>query len=206
MENIEKVSSNSYKIKIKALKVLEKVEIGDSIAMNGTCFTVIEYGKNYFCADAMPETVNRTSLKSLKKGDGVNLEKSITLSTPLGGHIVTGDVDCIGIIESIKKEGIAKIYKINLTEKRYGKYLIEKGRVAIDGASLTIVECDYDSFSVSLIPHTQKEITLGTKNVGDIVNIETDMLGKYIERFINFEKKEQKSKIDINFLRENGFY
>lgn len=202
IENGEK----SLKIKIKCKKVLDKSQVGDSIATNGTCLTAVEIGENYFTADCMYETVKRTNLKRLKTGDKVNLEKSITLATPLGGHLVTGDVDCEGIISSITSEGIAKIYEIEI-DRKYMKYVVEKGRVSIDGASLSIVEHKDNTLSVSLIPHTQEMITLGKKKVGDYVNIETDLIGKHIERLLNFkEEKEEKSKLDLNFLAKHGFF
>ena len=183
---------------IPSNKVLENVKLGDSIATNGVCLTVTEFSKDYFVADCMFETISRSNLKRLKTGDEVNLEKSITLSTPLGGHLVTGDVDCEGEIVSITQEGIAKIYEIKISRK-YMRYIVEKGRATITD----------DTFSVSLIPHTQEKIILGSKKVGDIVNIETDLVGKYIERFVYFDKLEQKenkkSKISREFLLENGF-
>jgi len=164
--------------------------------------------KDYFVADCMFETISRSNLKRLKAGDEVNLEKSITLATPLGGHLVTGDVDCEGEIVSITQEGIAKIYEIKISRK-YMRYIVEKGRATIDGASLTVISLTDDTFSVSLIPHTQEKIILGSKKVGDIVNIETDLVGKYIERFVYFDKLEEKgnkkSKITREFLLENGF-
>ncbi|WP_300360914.1 riboflavin synthase, partial [Fusobacterium sp.] len=187
----------SVQLKIQCSKVLEKAKLGDSIATNGTCLTAIEIGKDYFVADCMHETIKRTNLKRLKSGDIVNLEKSISLSTPLGGHLVTGDVDCEGNIISIERDGIAKVYVIEI-ENRFMKYIVEKGRVSIDGASLSIVGFENNTFSVSLIPHTQEMITLGKKKVGDFVNIETDLVGKYIERLLNFkEEKKDKSKIDM---------
>ena len=171
----------SIKLKIKANKVLENVKLGDSIATNGVCLTA---------------------------GDEVNLEKSITLATPLGGHLVTGDVDCEGEIISITQQGIAKIYEIKISRK-YMRYIVEKGRATLDGASLTVISLTDDSFSVSLIPHTQEKIILGSKKVGDIVNVETDLIGKYIEKFVYFDKLEEKeknkSKITKEFLLENGF-
>ncbi len=196
----------SVQLKIQCSKVLEKTKLGDSIATNGTCLTAIEIGKDYFVADCMHETIKRTNLKRLKSGDIVNLEKSISLSTPLGGHLVTGDVDCEGNIISIERDGIAKVYVIEI-ENRFMKYIVEKGRVSIDGASLSIVGFENNTFSVSLIPHTQEMITLGKKKVGDFVNIETDLVGKYIERLLNFkEEKKDKSKIDMNFLAKHGFF
>lgn len=202
IENGEK----SLKLKIKCKKVLEGAKIGDSIATNGTCLTAVELGSNYFIADCMYETVKRTNLKRLKSGDKVNLEKSITLATPLGGHLVTGDVDCEGRIKSITPEGIAKIYEIEI-ERKYMKYIVEKGRVTLDGASLTVMKLDRNSFGVSLIPHTQEMITLGKRKVGDYINVETDLIGKYIERFMKFEEetKESSKGLTMEFLLKNGF-
>ncbi len=202
VENGEK----SIKLKIKCKKVLEGAKLGDSIATNGTCLTATELGSNYFTADCMYETVKKTNLKRLKAGDKVNLEKSITLSTPLGGHLVTGDVDCEGRIVSITPEGIAKIYEIEM-EKKYMKYVVEKGRVTLDGASLTVMRLGENSFGVSLIPHTQEMITLGRKKVGDYINIETDLIGKYIERLMKFQDdtKDNSRGITMEFLLKNGF-
>ena len=201
----------SLKIKIGCNKVLINAKLGDSIATNGVCLTAVEIGGNYFCADAMPETFERSNLKSLKNGDKVNLEKSITLATPLGGHIVTGDVDCEGkILSKIINEN-AIIYDIEIDEKQM-RYIVEKGRVTIDGASLTVVNFSdkSNSFKVSLIPHTQDSITLGAKSAGDIVNIETDIVGKYIERFMTkgeykSEDSSKKRVVDMQFLADNGF-
>lgn len=196
----------SIKVKIECDKVLEGAKIGDSIATNGTCLTATEIGSNYFTADCMYETVKRTNLSRLKSGDRVNLEKSLTLATPLGGHLVTGDVDCEGQLVSITREGIAKIYEVRV-EPRLMKYIVEKGRVTLDGASLTIVDFTEDTLSVSLIPHTQEMITLGYKGVGSYINVEMDLMGKYVERMLSFkEPEETKSKIDMNFLAENGFF
>jgi len=203
-----KSGDKSVQLKIKCTKVLKNAKIGDSIATNGTCLTAVEVGSNYFVADCMHETVKRTNLKRLKAGSLVNLEKSISLSTPLGGHLVTGDVDCEGQIKSITKDGIAKVYIIQM-EHRYMKYIVEKGRVSLDGASLSIVGFQGDTLSVSLIPHTQEMITLGNKKVGDYINIETDLIGKYIERFLTFqneEKEVKKSKLSKEFLASNGFF
>lgn len=196
----------SIKLKIKSKKVIVGAKIGDSIATNGTCLTATEIGRDYFIADCMYETIKRTNLNRLKVGDKVNLEKSLTLATPLGGHIVTGDVECEGRIISVRAEGIAKIYELEI-ESKYMKYVVEKGRVTLDGASLTVVTVTDTTFSVSLIPHTQEMITLGKKRVGDFINVETDLIGKYIERFMYFESKEKgnKSKLSMEFLLKNGF-
>lgn len=202
VENGEK----SLKLKIKCKEVLDGAKLGDSIATNGTCLTATELGSNYFTADCMYETVKRTNLKRLKVGDRVNLEKSITLATPLGGHLVTGDVDCEGKIVSIIPEGIAKIYEIEI-ERNYMKYVVEKGRVTLDGASLTVMKLTDTTFGVSLIPHTQEMITLGKKKVGDYINVETDLVGKYVERLLKFQDDSEKKSggITMEFLMKNGF-
>ncbi|AVQ16541.1 riboflavin synthase, alpha subunit [Fusobacterium gonidiaformans 3-1-5R] len=197
--------NHSMQIKIQCKKVLEGAKLGDSIATNGTCLTAVEIGKDYFVADCMHETMKRTNLHRLKKSDFVNLEKSITLSTPLGGHLVTGDVDCEGKITNIRQDGIAKIYTVELP-KYYMKYVVEKGRVTLDGASLTVMELGDSSLGVSLIPHSQEMIILGKKKVGDYINIETDLIGKYVEKLLSFPKQEEKkSKLSLDFLAENGF-
>ena len=196
----------SLKIKIKCRTTLEESKIGDSISTNGTCLTATKISDDSFEADIMHESVKRTNLKRLKIGDKVNLEKSITLATPLGGHLVTGDVDGEGMISNIYSDGIARIYVVKI-EHRLMKYVVEKGRITLDGASLTIVDFGEDFISVSLIPHTQEMITLGVKKVGDYLNIETDLIGKYVERILNFKTKEnfKESKITMSFLAENGF-
>lgn len=203
-----KKAGKSIKIKIGALKVIKGANIGDSIATNGVCLTAVEIGSDYFVADAMPETTGRTNLRNLKKGDRVNLEKSITLATPLGGHLVTGDVDCEGEIASIANDGIAVIYDIK-AESSLMKYVVEKGRVAVDGASLTVVSFTKDTFRVSIIPHSQDNLTLGMRKTGDKVNLEADLIGKYVEKFVSGylgnTPEKPKKEMDIRFLMENGF-
>ncbi|MCP1224622.1 riboflavin synthase [Sebaldella sp. S0638] len=206
IEEIGKISdiknkSQGLKIKIEADKVIENVNIGDSIAVNGVCLTVTEYSKNSFTADAMYETINRSNLKRLRPGDRVNLEKSLTLSKPLGGHLVTGDVECEGEIMSVEVNGIARHYKIKM-DKKYMKYVVEKGRITLDGASLTVIDAENDTFSVSLIPHTIENIILGSKKSGDLVNIETDLFAKYVEKILNSEKE---TGLTQEFLSKNGF-
>ena len=208
-------------ITIKGDKVVEKAKIGDSIAVNGVCLTVTEISGNTFTADVMYETIERSGLKRITVGEAVNLEKSLTLMTFLGGHLVMGDVDSEAKIISIVPKGIAKLYKFQLEEKHRQniKYVVEKGRVTIDGASLTVIDVDDDlgAFSVSLIPHTLENITLGKKKTGDFVNIETDLFGKYVEKGQEYLKKirennnfenndnEKKSKLTMEFLQKNGF-
>jgi len=200
-------------ITIKGDKVVEKIKIGDSIAVNGVCLTVTEFSGNTFTADVMYETIERSGLKRITAGETVNLEKSLTLTTFLGGHLVMGDVDSEAEIISIVPKGIAKLYKFQLEEKHRQnmKYVVEKGRVTIDGASLTVIDTDDDAgtFSVSLIPHTLENITLGKKKAGDFVNIETDLFGKYVEKILKFNnmetEKKEKSGITMDFLQKNGF-
>lgn len=198
-----KKGDKSLYLVIEASKVLEGALIGDSIAVNGTCLTAVSINKNAAAFDVMYETVNRTNLKRLKTGDKVNLEKSLTLQKPLGGHLVTGDVDFESNILSITPMGIAKVYRFSVPN-RYMKYVVEKGRITIDGTSLTVSDFGKDWVEVSLIPHTQKEVTLGIKKVGDYVNIEMDLFGKYVERILNF-KEEKESKLTMEKLYENGF-
>lgn len=197
---------NSIKIKIRADKVLENAKIGDSIATNGVCLTAVELTDTYFVADCMHETIRRSNLKDLSVGTEVNLEKSVTLNTFLGGHIVLGDVDTTAKITEITEDGIAKIYAFYLEDK-YMKYVVEKGRITIDGASLTVMKTESNLVYVSLIPHTQEKITLGSKQVGDIVNIETDIFAKYVENILKFENKKDENKTEITeeFLLRNGF-
>ncbi|MBP6125057.1 MAG: riboflavin synthase [Leptotrichiaceae bacterium] len=202
----------SLRITIKGNSVIKNVKIGDSIAVNGICLTVTEFNKNTFTADVMYETIERSGLKRATSGNKVNLEKSLTLTTFLGGHLVMGDIDCEAKILSITPKGIAKLYEFQLEEKHKNniKYVVEKGRVTIDGASLTVINVkdELGVFTVSLIPHTLENIVLGRKKIGDFVNIETDLFGKYIEKIIKFnniEKEENKSEITREFLYKNGF-
>lgn len=197
----------SYNISVKADKVLANLKIGDSIAVNGACLTVVKINGNEFTADVMPETVKLTNLRNLKNGDKVNLERTLRLCDGLDGHIVSGHVEGIGIIVSKKPEGIAEIVTIK-TPPELLKYIIKKGSIAIDGISLTVTEVTDSSFSVSLIPHTAKETTLGFKKPGDEVNLETDIIGKYVEHLLNFKtsaKAENKNNLTKTFLFENGF-
>ena len=218
--NILKKSSG-MEITIKANKIIEKVQIGDSIAVNGVCLTVTSFKNDTFTADVMYETIERSGLKRIKTGERVNLEKSVTLLTFLGGHLIMGDVDCEAEILSVNPKGIAKVYVFVFKEndRKNMKYIVEKGRITVDGASLTVIDADdkNGTFSVSLIPHTIENIILGKKKVGDFVNIETDLFGKYVEKILkfsnnensdlkNFENKEnRKSNITTEFLAENGF-
>lgn len=195
----------SMKLTLHASKVLENIKIGDSISTNGVCLTVASFTTSTFTVDVMPETMRKTNLGKLKKGNGVNLERALKVSDRLGGHIVSGHIDGTGIIKEYKDEDNATWVTVE-TKKEIIKYIIPKGSIAIDGTSLTVVDTTDRSFRVSLIPITKEETILLKKKVGDEVNLECDIVGKYIERFLNFkEDKKETSKINMKFLSENGF-
>ena len=193
------------KIVIECHEVLENTKIGDSIAVNGVCLTVTEIGKNSFSADISPETF-KVSCK-LKLGDIVNLERAMSADGRFGGHIVSGHIDGTGTIANMEREENAVWVTIETTPQIM-KYIIEKGSIAIDGISLTVATVSADRFQVSIIPHTGQETTLLTKKPGDIVNLENDVIGKYVEHLLHFkepENKKQSSKVDMGFLAEHGF-
>ena len=197
---------NSYHLTVGAKKVLENLKIGDSVAVNGACLTVVRMDDSGFTADVMPETVRLTNIGSLQPGSRVNLERTLRLCDGLDGHIVSGHVEGLGTISEQRPEGIAVVVTIS-TPPELLKYIIKKGSIAIDGISLTVTEVTDTSFSVSLIPHTAKETTLGMKKVGDSVNLETDILGKYVERMLTWNQKQEgkTDTLDMNMLLENGF-
>lgn len=177
-------------------------KIGDSISVNGVCLTVTNIEKSNYSTEVMPETIKRSSLKEIKKGDYVNLERALKVTDRLGGHIVSGHIDGTGIIEDMQKDENAIWYRIKV-DSDIIRYIVQKGSVAIDGISLTVARIDNLTFQVSIIPHTQEETNLRYKAVGDIVNIECDIIGKYVEKLLKRDK--QKSKITKEFLIENGF-
>ena len=196
--------NQSYNITVKANKVLNNLKIGDSVAVNGACLTVVKISGSDFTADVMPETVKLTNLRHLKSGDKVNLERTLRLCDGLDGHIVSGHVEGVGVIASKKAEGIAEVVTIK-TPPELLKYIIKKGSIAIDGISLTVTEVTATCFSVSLIPHTAAETTLGFKKPGDEVNLETDIIGKYVEHLLNFKAPDHKQGLSKAKLFENGF-
>ena len=178
---------------------LDDVNIGDSISVSGACLTVTERGDKRFSADVSSETLARTNFKSLKTGDKVNLEKALRMNSFLGGHLVLGHVDGIGKIQ----EKVSKANSIQFgleIDAELGRYIVEKGSIAVDGISLTVNRCEKKRFYVNIIPHTARSTTLGFKKVADLVNIETDIIGKYVEKFLNPGKG-----IDMNLLAEHGF-
>ncbi len=193
--------AKSLKIKIKASKVIEDVSVGDSIAVNGICLTVCEFNDNTFSADVMAETIRKSSMSGLKMGSRVNLERAMSANGRFGGHIVSGHIDGIGKIENIKPEDNAIWFTISTT-KDLSKYIEKKGSIAIEGIRLTVAEDKGDIFKVSIIPHTAKETILSIKKSGDVVNLECDIVGKYIEKLIN---RGETSSITKDFLALHGY-
>ncbi len=197
---------NSAKLNILASTVLEDVKLGDSIAVNGVCLTATAFSDGNFTADAMAETLAKTNLGDLKPGSKVNLERALRLGDRLGGHWVSGHVDGVGTIVRLEKQDIATLITIQ-APAQVMRYIIKKGSIGIDGTSLTVVDFTKDSFQVSLIPHTAQATILGSKKIGDSVNLESDILGKYIERLLQGGEQEssEKSKVNLDFLATNGF-
>lgn len=194
-------------IKVECIKVLQETNIGDSISTNGVCLTVTEKGENYFKADIMGETLQRSSLGECEYKSKVNLERALCFNGRLGGHIVSGHIDGIGQIVSIEENIDGTWFSIK-TGKNILKYIIEKGSICIDGISLTVAYVDDELFKVSIITHTLKNTNLIYKNLNSKVNLECDLVGKYIEKFTNFmekEDKEKQSNITREFLIKNGF-
>ena len=198
--------ASSAVLSIEANLILEDLKIGDSVAVNGVCLTATSIGAGGFTADVMHETLNRSSLGALQKGSHVNLERAMLANGRFGGHIVSGHIDGTGTIGSIQKDDNALWYTI-LADAKLLRYIVEKGSVTIDGISLTVADVQADRFAVSLIPHTAKVTVLGEKRTGDIVNLETDIIGKYVEKLMKpaVEETKQKSGITMEFLAENGF-
>lgn len=197
-------SSSSF-IKIQAKNVLEDVHLGDSIAVNGVCLTVTEFEKNCFRADVMNETLNRSSLGALKSGSPVNLERAMAANGRFGGHIVSGHIDGTGTISELNNDGIAVWYTISASPEIM-RYIVEKGSIAIDGISLTVAKVTDSSFSVSIIPHTAEQTILSTKKVGDIVNLENDIVGKYVEKLMTpLTENKKQSSVTREFLAKYGF-
>lgn len=188
------------RLQIKAEHVYNEAELGDSISINGTCLTAVEKKDNIMAFDISDETLRSTNLGQLKVNDSVNLETSLQLQSKIGGHFVTGHIDGLGSI--ISKERIGDVFKIAFhAEKSISDLLVTKGSVAVDGISLTVVDVYKDGFSVVIIPHTAQMTTLGFKKPGDTVNIEVDILGKYVSKFIHKGKNETLMKT----LMEEGF-
>ena len=211
IKKIEKGTS-SGRLTIEADKVLQGSKIGDSIAVNGVCLTITGMSGHLFTADVMAETIRRSNLGTLSSGSKVNLERAMAADGRFGGHIVAGHVDGTGTISSMKKDDNAVWITID-TSAAILKYIISKGSITIDGVSLTVAKVDNKSFAVSVIPHTGQNTTLLDKKPGDTVNLENDMVGKYVEKLLQYgsipdeeeESTTEKTGITMDFLRQNGF-
>lgn len=200
-----KNGEKSSTLTISAKKVLENTILGDSIAVNGVCLTVTSMGSDYFCADVMAETMRRTNLSQQKPDSPVNLERALTPLTRMGGHIVSGHIDGIGTITSYEKEDNATWVTVQ-TATEILKYVVEKGSIAIDGISLTVAYVDDICFKVSIIPHTSQQTTLLEKGVGNTINLECDVIAKYVEKLMGFKtENKQEDNITEEMLIEYGF-
>ena len=208
------ISGVTGRIELEASKVLEGTNIGDSIAVNGVCLTVVELHADGFTADVMPETISRTGVSQLRVGDKVNLERAMAANGRFGGHIVSGHIDGVGTVESLEHDGIAVWVSIKAPTEIL-KIIVEKGSIAIDGISLTVAYVDNERFKVSIIPHTGEETTLLKRHAGDKVNLENDIVGKYVEKLLGLgeptvyggtrQKDDNESGLTLEFLAENGF-
>ena len=196
--------SRSVVLEVAANKVLEDTRIGDSIATNGVCLTVTAIREGAFLADVMPETMHRSNLGDLHPGDRVNLERALCLNSRLGGHLVAGHIDGVGQITGQKKDDNS-IWITIASSPEILHYIIEKGSVAIDGVSLTVAEVNEREFKVSVIPHTQAQTTLTSKRIGETVNLENDMIAKYVEKWMNPASGQEGKGLTLEFLREQGF-
>jgi len=175
--------AKSFTLEVEASLVVQDTKVGDSIATNGVCLTVTTLGDHTFTADVMPETVERTALGRLKPGSPVNLERALSLQSRLGGHIVSGHIDGTGRIAACRQDDTALWLTVECDSKLL-RYIIEKGSVTVEGVSLTVARVDEHSFSVSLIPHTQLVTTLHCLRIGDLVNLENDIIAKYVEKLL----------------------
>lgn len=194
--------ANSAALSVEASEIMQDSYLGDSIAVNGVCLTVTSVFPNGFTADVMHETLNRSSLGSMRIGSFVNLERAMPANGRFGGHIVSGHIDGTGTISDIRRDDNAVWYTIKAPSSIL-RYIIEKGSIAIDGISLTVAMVDNDSFSVSVIPHTASITTLSHHRIGDSVNLENDCIGKYVERLMT--KEIQNNNITAEFLVKHGF-
>ncbi len=201
VEEVGRVTSvQSGKLVISTSEVLRRIELGGSIAVNGVCLTITSFSTSSFSVDIMLETLRRTNLGLLSAGDEVNLERPLTLEKPLGGHLVQGHVDDAGRVASITWDGEAMLIRFEALYEVM-RYVVEKGFIAVDGVSLTVVAKDASSFRVSVVDFTREHTTLGSRRVGDLVNLEVDIIAKYVEQL----SQPRRSGITVSFLQEHGF-
>ena len=201
VEELGKVTSAQHgKLSISADKVLPGLELGASISVNGVCLTVTDFNAQSFSVDIMSETIERSNLGLLSAGDMVNLEKSMALGGALGGHLVQGHVDATGRVASLRRDGEAVIIKFE-APREVMRYIVEKGFIAVDGVSLTVIARDETSFQISLVNYTRQTTILGSRRLGDRVNLEVDIIAKYVEQF----SQAHRGGITADFLQEHGF-
>ena len=201
VEEIGRVTSAQPRnLAITASKVLQGMELGGSIAVNGVCLTVTSFNSSSFSVDIMSETLRRTNLGLLCAGDEVNLERPLTPEKQLGGHFVQGHIDDTGRITSVTWDGEAMLIRLEAPPEAMG-YIVKKGFIAVDGVSLTIVDYDASSFLVSIVDYTRRHTTLGSKQIGDLVNLEVDIIAKYLDRL----SQAHRPGITVDFLQEHGF-
>ncbi len=202
VEEVGRVRSLGHdRLTVEAKRVLEGTRLGDSIAVEGVCLTVVDVGPGWFSVGLMPETLRRSTLGGMRPGDGANLERALSFGDRLGGHLVQGHVDGRGQVMGRRPEGNAVLVRIGAPEDIM-HYVVEKGFIAVDGASLTVAAVDAQSFTVSLVPFTQASITLTGKSAGDEVNLEIDILAKYVERLV---APRRQGGVTADFLAEHGF-
>lgn len=201
------LGAKSSRLVIQGSRVLEDTKIGDSICTSGVCLTVAARSEHTFSADVMAETLRRSKLGHLHAGSPVNLERALRLDTRLGGHIVSGHIDGTGVISAMQREDNA-VWVTIAAQPSILRYLVEKGSIAIDGISLTVAAVQREGFQVSIIPHTGAETTLLRQTLGDLVNLECDVIGKYVERLLGIPPPDTAPAPSISeeFLRENGFF
>ncbi|MCD6232492.1 riboflavin synthase [Candidatus Aerophobetes bacterium] len=198
VEKVE-IKSSLHRLRIKAEKVLEGTGVSDSLAVNGVCLTVIEVEKRCFTVQIMPHTLNKSNLRGVKEGDKINLERAVSLNERLGGHLVTGDIDGVGIINYIRRERGQNIWGIKFPSL-LSKYIVPQGRVTLEGVSLTVAGVEKEGFTICLTPFTLENTTLGLKKRGDLLNLEVDILSKYVEKILSSPEK-----ISIEFLKNAGY-
>jgi riboflavin synthase len=200
VEEMGKVISSAGGLKIAADKVLDGVQKGDSMAVNGVCLTITALDKKSFSAEVMPETLDKTNLGLLRPGDSVNLERPLTPNSRLGGHFVQGHIDDTARLSSVDRRGESLLLRFDVPT-RLMPYIVEKGFIAVDGVSLTVVSRENNSFQVSIVGYTREHTTLGNRGAGDVVNLEVDIIAKYVEQL----NKPHSGGITMDFLEEHGF-
>lgn len=201
IKNIQK-SQNGCILTVSCSKILSNASLGDSIAVNGVCQTVVEFGSDYFKTELSNETLNISNFKTAIISDKVNLERALAVNKRLDGHIVNGHIECTAQLSNVKDEGFSKIYTFKMP-KEFLKYIAYKGSIAIDGVSTTVCNLDQNTFSVAIIPTTLEKTNFNMLKIGDFVNIETDILAKYVEKILL--SNNNTCRIDNKLLEENGF-